>query len=545
MHKLHMVLAVLAVQSLLSIPAMAAERPELGQQLEPVAMRPGGDADAQVETDLPRSPQFGRYGELTEREMQMARVAWSYFEKYYQPETGLVNSVGSYPSTTMWDTASYVSALVAAYSLEIIDKHEFDTKMVKLLTTLRSLKLSQGQAPNKGYHTKTAERVDYTNQPADVGFSANYIGRLLVWLQIVKDRAPYLANTVDSVPLRWNFCNMINSDGFLVGSFIGSDGETRYGQEGRLGYEEYAAKGFALWGFDVSGALDPNPLSFTEIFGVRLPYDGRDPRIFKSQNYVLTEGYILEGVELGWDLPFGNDHDPGTASDGWRAEFANRMYLVQQRRFEQTGILTARSEHQVAGPPYFVYDAIFADGYAWNTMSPSHVYEPDHAAIAAKAAVGLWALWDTPYTDLLFDSVAELYDPESGYYEGLYENGNGIIEVHTANNNGIILASLLYKAQGPILKRTNRNVQMWDTAFRGTAARTNRCLPDRLEVKQPCCACQQNATPVIAVEEFKYCRPVITPNGVAATDCRPEEHQFPLPIIAETTSPVCSINTGN
>ena len=92
MHKLHMVLAVLAVQSLLSIPAMAAERPELGQQLEPVAMRPGGDAEAQVETDLPRSPQFGRYGELTEREMQMARVAWSYFEKYYQPETGLVNS---------------------------------------------------------------------------------------------------------------------------------------------------------------------------------------------------------------------------------------------------------------------------------------------------------------------------------------------------------------------------------------------------------------------------------------------------------------------
>lgn len=536
--------AISSIVAAISSPAMAAEIEPTFPASTPTAIlqeTAAGTGQSENEASL---TQFGRHGALTEREMQMARVAWTYFEKFYQPETGLVNSVGSYPSTTMWDTASYVSALVAAYSLELIDKREFDMRAHKLLHTLKTITLSKGEAPNKGYHTQTAEKVDYANQPADVGFSANDIGRLLVWMKILKDRAPYLSNTVDSVALRWNFCNMIGEDGFLYGSLITNEGDVRYVQEGRLGYEEYAAKGFALWGFDVPGALDPNPLAFAEVFGVRVPYDGRDPRVFKSQNYVLTEGYILEGLELGWDLPTGDRLTGGIATDGWRAEFASRIYLAQQRRYEQTGILTARSEHQVAGPPYFVYDAIFADGYAWNTMSPSHNYEPDHAAIAAKAAVGLWALWDTPYTDLLFESVAEIYDPERGYFEGVYENGDGIIDVQTANNNGIILAALLHKVEGPILQKTNQHAQYWDTAYRGLATRANRCLPDRLTPKPVCCNCQADVEPVIPLEEFKYCRPVITPDGVAATDCQPEEHRMVVPTIVKSAPAACAAPVG-
>jgi len=119
------------------------------------------------------------------------------------------------------------------------------------------------------------------------------------------------------------------------------------------------------------------------IYDVKVPYDGRDPRVFKNQNYVLTEGYILDGIEMGWDLPFDRTRDGETASQGWRAEFANRIYLAQQRRFEQTGVITARSEHQVDGSPYFVYDSIFADGYAWNTLDPTGEYQPDRAAVSA------------------------------------------------------------------------------------------------------------------------------------------------------------------
>ena len=486
-------------------------------------------------------PHFGRNGQLTDREFQMAKTAWSYFEKRYQPETGLVNSVGSYPSTTLWDTASYISAMVAAYELCVIEKRDFDTRATKLMHTLRNLDLYQGEAPNKVYNSKTGAKVNYANEAGEVGMSALDIGRLLVWLRILKERHPHLANSVDNVPMRWNFCNLINDDGRMFGAFKSGDGSTKYVQEGRLGYEEYAAKGFALWGFDVSRAMSPEPLAYTTIYDVKVPYDGRDPRVFKNQNYVLTEGYILDGLELGWDLPTDETMDGNVASHGWRAEFANRIYLVQQRRFEQTGILTARSEHQVDGKPYFVYDTIFSDGYAWNTLDPTGAYQPDRAAVAAKAAIGLWALWDTEYTDLLFESVADLSDPELGFYEGLYENGNGYIPVQSANNNGIILAGLLYKAQGPILQKLNTNTQHWDIAFNGTDIRANKCHPNKMIKEVPCCACQNptRLDPVIPVEEFLYCRPILTAGETAATDCRPNKHNLAPPKVRKVLPKAC------
>ena len=491
------------------------------------------------------SAHFGRNGALTPRELEMAHIAWSYFERRYQPETGLVNAVGSFPSTTMWDTASYMSALVAAYELCVIDKRTFDTRVTKLLNTLRNLDLFRGEAPNKVYQTQTGAKVNYANEAGEVGMSALDIGRMLVWLRIIKERHPHLANSVDNVPMRWNFCNLINDDGRMFGSFVQGNGETRYVQEGRLGYEEYAAKGFALWGFDVPRALSPAPLAYTTIYDVKVPYDGRDPRVFKNQNYVLTEGYILDGLELGWDLPTDRSNDGLMASHGWRAEFAQRIYLVQQRRYEQTGVITARSEHQVNGRPYFVYDSIFADGYAWNTLDPTGEYQPDRAAIAAKAAVGMWALWETDYTDLLFESVADLYEPELGFYEGLYENGNGFIPLQTANNNGIILAALLYKEQGPILQQVSTATQYWATAFAGTDLRDNKCHPRLMEEVVDCCACDAaQIAPVIPLEEFRYCEPVPTTGETAAINCATTEHNLPLPTPRRVLPQSCTPSTA-
>jgi hypothetical protein len=487
------------------------------------------------------TPHFGRNGQLTDREFAMAKTAWSYFVKRYQPETGLVNAVGSFPSTTMWDTASYISGLVAAYELCVIDKREFDTRATKLISTLRNLDLFRGEAPNKVYNAATGEKVNYANKSGEVGMSALDIGRLLVWLRIVKERHPYLANAVDSVPMRWNFCNMVNDDGRMFGAFVKGDGTTQYVQEGRLGYEEYAAKGFELWGFDTSRAQSPEPLAYTNIYDVKLPYDGRDPRVFKNQNYVLTEGYILDGLEMGWDLATDSAHDGNTASQGWRAEFANRIYLAQQRRFEQTGVITARSEHQVDGKPYFVYDSIFADGYPWNTLDPTGEYQPDRAAISAKAAIGLWALWETEYTDLLFDSVADLSEPDLGFYEGLYENGNGFIPLQTANNNGVILAALLYKVQGPILQKNNKNTQRWATDFAGTDIRANKCHPSLMEEVVSCCECANptQIPPVIPVEEFIYCRPVLTGGEIGATECNPEKRELAPPKVVQVLPKSC------
>jgi len=304
----------------------------------------------------------GRQGPLTPREISMAKAAWQYFVASTQENTGLANAVLSYPSTTMWDTASYIAALVSARELEIIDKREFDLRTLKLLGTMQGLDLFRGELPNKAYNTKTAEKVNYENKPGEIGFSALDIGRMMVWLYTLKQRYPYLANSVDGVMLKWKYCNVVDKNGKLYGAGVGGNNQTQYFQEGRLGYEEYAAKGFALWGFDTRQASEAGPFDFIEIFGVKVPYDTRDPRIFKAQNYVLTESYLLDGLELNWDLPDDNYSDPFLHTDGWQAEFAQRVYSVQEKRFEKTGILTARSEHQVKGSPFFVYDSIYAAG---------------------------------------------------------------------------------------------------------------------------------------------------------------------------------------
>lgn len=93
----------LPLLSLLLPLQTAAEGTPLPHALHPLV---GQDAPR---VDRP-APRFGRHGPLTDREMAMARAACSYFEARLQPETGLVNALGSYPSTTLWDTTSYVSA---------------------------------------------------------------------------------------------------------------------------------------------------------------------------------------------------------------------------------------------------------------------------------------------------------------------------------------------------------------------------------------------------------------------------------------------------
>lgn len=420
-----------------------------------------------------------RRGFLNDRELNAAKIAWGYFEKLTQETTGLANSVGAYPSTTLWDTASYVSGLVAAYELCLIEKPEFDKRLLKLLTTVRNLKLFRREMPNKVYHTKTGARVDYTNKPGEIGYSALDIGRFLVWMRICRNRYPHFANTIDNMLLRWDFSNIVDDEGVLFGAAVDKETkETIYTQEGRLGYEEYAAKGFALWGFKPFFAHRAEPYLTTNIFDVRVPYDGRDPRIFHSQNYVVTESYLLDGLELNWDLPQDDVSNDRIHTDGWRAEFADRIYQVQQNRYNIQGYMTARSEHNVKGPPYFTYDTIFSDGYPWNTVTPRGDYAPEHAAVATKAAFGLWALWDTDYTDILYEAVIELFNPERGFYEGLYEGGNGHIEIQTANNNGILLAALLHKVQGRILTASNAKSEVWFTQYRDRDLRIRRGLPD-------------------------------------------------------------------
>lgn len=379
------------------------------------------------------------HGELTEEEKQWAKIAWTYFQKNYQPETGLVDSVEKYPVSTMWDTASYLMALISAHRLDIIDTKEFEEKLGKVLQTLAKLTLFDGQLPNKAYNTKTLQMVTLKNTVTErgIGWSAIDIGRILVPLNIITWNYPKFMPAVKAIITHWQLQKVLK-EGELYGATVDDAGNTVYVQEGRLGYEQYSAKSFNLLGLDVSKSNSyKDYLTYFDIYGTQIPIDKRDPEQFHAHNYVVSESYILDGLEYGWDF-ISN-------------EFAYRVYKVQEARYKDTGKVTAVSEDNINGDPYFVYNTVYTDGKAWNAITEEGVDASKFKTISTKAAIGWSVLYQTPYRDTLLGAVKQLYDPEKGWYSGLFEASQQANDIVTANTNAIILEALCFKKFGRLL----------------------------------------------------------------------------------------------
>ena len=378
---------------------------------------------------------------LSDLEFEWATLAWIYFENNYQENTGLVNSVDGYPSTTMWDTASYLMGLISAEKLNVISDDKFTLRMGKVLHTLARLKLVNGVLPNKAYNTQTLAMVDYENNPTvnGIGWSAIDIGRILVPLNILIWQYPEFNKQVNAVLNHWNIDSMLE-DGYLYGSRPSDDldGKIELVQEGRIGYEEYASKSLALMGRDVFNAMKYiDYLEMVNIDGIDIPTDSRDPAKFDAHNYVVSESYILDGIEFG--------------SDSLSRIFAYRVYKAQERRYKITGILTAVSEDNIDEAPYFVYNTVFSSGKIWNTISDDGVDQSHLKTLSTKAAFGWYALYDSTYTELLIDDVSNLYSENKGWYSGRYESDGRINKAITANTNGIVLEALAYMENGPLI----------------------------------------------------------------------------------------------
>jgi len=376
---------------------------------------------------------------LTPQETEWANIAWKYFENNTIEATGMVNSAHQYNASTLWDTSSYMMGLIAAQRLQVITDVDFQQRMKTLLSSLAKLPLYEGRLPNKSYNTISLKMVDYRNRvsPQGIGWSAIDIGRVMVPINVLVWNYPEFTSDVQNVIKRWDLDAMVK-DGSLYGA-LRENGKTLYLQEGRLGYEEYAAKSMQLMGYDVGEALDYQSwLKFVNIYDINIATDSRSPEEFTAHNYVVSEPYILDGLEFGWDQI--------------SQQFSNRVYAVQKARYDKTGILTAVSEDNIDVAPYFVYNTVFTGGKAWNAITEDGKDASEFKSLSTKAAFGWHALYETEYTTTLMDTVSKLFDEQKGWYSGLYEKTGLPNKALTANTNGIILESLAYKALGPLLK---------------------------------------------------------------------------------------------
>jgi hypothetical protein len=413
---------------------------ETGRELidrEAAVAAPAAAPQLAYSTDVPAEPAPRA---LTPEEKQWARIAWAYFENETDPRTGLARSVAGFPSATLWDTASYLLALLSARELELVDKRTFDLRLAKALVALEQLPLYDGKLPNKSYQTATLEMTDYEAKatPSGIGWSAIDIGRLLVPLNIIAWQHPLHTPAARRVIARWDTAPLAR-EGQLVGMQAGGNGAPQAVQEGRHGYEQYAARTFALMGLDVEAALDwRNHLRLVEVQGVPVCADDRNPQEFGAQNHVVSEPYVLAGLEFGWTR--------SARECAWRA------YRAQEARFRATGIPTAVSEDHVDRAPYFVYNSIWNAGRPWATVTEKGEDAAALRTLSVKAAFGWHALLRTDYTAELVKRVAALHDPAKGWYAGLYEEGGQPNRALTANTNAVVLESLAYTARGRLLR---------------------------------------------------------------------------------------------
>ncbi len=377
-------------------------------------------------------------------QLAWGRIAWQYFVNNTRPDTGLPGSVDGFYSATAWELGSFFMALVAAQRLQLVDGPHFDSGITRALTSIERLPLYKDALPNKSYDVRTLAMTDYNGKPttSGIGWSALDVARLLISLEVVRRGYPEHAAQVERIRQRWRLDRLL-VNGVMMGLHTTADPDSTDTplQEGRLGYEEYAAKGLVLAGQDAFVALEvTDTLDFADVEGVRVPVDGRDAKHFGADVCATSEPYVLGGLEFGLD-------------ERSRA-LAWAVLRAQQNRFTRTGIATAVSEDHVPTRPFFLYNCVVGNGAPWAVLSPQGERFDKLRFLDTKAVFGWQALFPTPYTAKLLEQVYPLNNPKRGWYAGRFEADGATNGTLTANANAVLLESLHYRAFGPMLTPT-------------------------------------------------------------------------------------------
>ncbi len=369
-----------------------------------------------------------------------ARVAWAYVEREYQPATGLVNSVASYPYATVWDVASGLAALHSAHRLGLLDDAEYGRRVRRALRTVREMRFYDGAAFNKNYSTRTGaiagrDDRDRGASARGYGWSALDIGRLLVWLRILRVGDPGLAPEIDPIVERLEFGRLVQG-GYLRGETVGRRGRPFRYDEGRIPYEQYAAAGFALWGHRAEKALDLKENAFPiTLMDVPLVADRR------GNDHLTSEAFVLQGLELGWPPEM--------------REVAVRVLEVQRERHRRTGKVTVVSEDALPTPPhYFYYYSVNLNGrpFAVSAQNP-RAKASARPWVSAKAAFGWHALLPSDYTRLAVETVARARHAGRGWSSGVYEESGRPTGSLNLNTAAVILEAALFRETGrPLLE---------------------------------------------------------------------------------------------
>lgn len=361
-----------------------------------------------------------------------ARAAWAQVDAMYHPATGLASAQPSWAYPTAWDIASTLAAYYAARGLGYITDAEYTSRASRLLQTMQRARLYEGVAYGRNYDAKTGELVGPDQKPhaSGTGYSAMDLGRLLVILAVVARNDAGLADAARAVASRIDAKRVIRN-GYLTGTELNKQGRPESYQEGRLGYEQYAAAGFALWDMAPSAAVSARRnAAKASVLGIPMTADRR------GLDRITSEPFIMHGLELGWSPEM--------------REMAWQTLSAQAARFLSTGKLTMVSEDAINRPPhYFYYYCVYCSGkpFVVNIHTPGvELNEPRW--LSTKAAFAWHALLPSGYTWRTVEAVSPALADSAGWATGVFEDSGKSTETYAINTAALILEAALYRRTG-------------------------------------------------------------------------------------------------
>ena len=375
---------------------------------------------------------------LSPKEQAWAKNAWTYFEVNLQPKTGLVDGLHGRPMASVEDMGDYLSALIAAQKLDIISDAMFDQRMEKALETIAVLPLVSQVLPNRYYHTQTLDMVDAqgVSVPQGVGWSSVGISRLILPLQNMVWSQPKYVEKIRQILKSWQAKRLV-SDGVLYQAYRDKDQVLQYQSEGRIGFQEYAARVLGLMGLEPYLSRQYRfYLQWENVLGIKVPIDLRGVYGLSDYTTGTSDPYVFHGLTFGWDMI--------------SRELAYRVYRVQEQRHWQTSQKTAVGMSYTDRASDQVVYAVFAHDRAWVCVTSDQKISDANRTVDLAMAFGWWALYRTPYAQTLVNQMANLNDPQFGWYAGQYEDDKSTNKALTCRTNAWVLQALCYKANGPL-----------------------------------------------------------------------------------------------
>ena len=380
----------------------------------------------------------------------VATVAWKYFQLSpagaVDPNTGLEYGTLDWHYVTDWDIGNYLLAILDAQALGLIQQTGpwgATYRLNKVLSYLQTRTLrSDNGLPYWAYHsTDSSPGTDQSRLVTDVADT----GRLLVALYVVETKRPDLAPSVNNILTRPTPTGATLHDVYNTNFIVGKTYNDLYGYYFTLGFAQFPTFFNVQSSTNAWNNLKSGPK--VNVYSQLLPFTNIDSEIFLNG--------LLEIPNL---------------VDSTFADYAYRTLLAQQGRYQATGKLTGWTEGASDVTPFYLYEWIVhtttqppldAPGYTLWQLDDT-IGGPSQSVINAgkvpivytKVAIGMNALFGTPYTQTLVNAVLGKVETQYGFREAIRESDGSVIGTSTwpiqDKTQSFALAAARYALSDPL-----------------------------------------------------------------------------------------------